>query len=72
MKACKSHNWKDELQPLRVKTDLNGQCAQHLPVHLNRGIGVAFYPHPVGHLNTHVRVKADKSTSERGKLPQSN
>ena len=72
MKARKLHNWNDELQLLLVKTDLNRQSAQHLPVHLDWGIGVAFYPHPVGHLNTHARVKADKSTSERRKLPQSN
>lgn len=69
---CSSHHWKDELQPLRVKTDLNRQCAEHLPIHLNWRIGPAFYPDPVCHLNPHVRIKTDKSTSECRKLSQSN
>ena len=60
------------MQLLRVKTDFDGQCAQHLPVNLNRDVDIAFHSHPVGHLNTHVRIKTDKSTSERRKLPQSN
>jgi hypothetical protein len=60
-----------------MNANLKGQGAKHLPVNLNRGIGTrgigtSLHPYPVGALNTHVRVKTDKSTSERRELPQSN
>ena len=61
-----------ELQPLRMTANLNGQGAEHFPINLNWGVGITFYPHPVGDLNAHSRVKTDKSTGKRRKLPQSN
>src|SRR5262245_43082786 len=64
-------SWKDELQPLRVESDLNRQCAEHLAIDLNGGVNVAFHPHPVGYLNSHPRSETDKATSECRKLPQS-
>jgi hypothetical protein len=54
-----------------MNANLNGQCAQHLPINLNWGVAITFYSHPVGNLNTHVSVESDKSTGERRKLPQS-
>ena len=55
-----------------MNADLNGQCTKHFPVNLNWDVGIAFYSHPIGDLNIHIRVKTDKSTSEGRKLPQSN
>lgn len=65
-----SYHGKDELKPLRMRVNLNGQCAEHFPINLDRGVGIAFYSHPIADLNTHGRIKADKSASERGQLPQ--
>ena len=48
--------------------DLNGQWAEYLPINLNRGLGITFYPHPIGDLDIDFRVKTDESTSECCKL----
>jgi hypothetical protein len=55
-----------------MTANLNGQGAEHFPIYLNRGRGIAFHPHPVGDLNAHAGIKTDKSTGKRRKLPQSN
>jgi len=35
------------VQLLGVNIDLHRQYAQHLPIHLNRDVGIAFHSHPV-------------------------
>ena len=55
---------------MRVKIDLDGQCAQHLTVNLNRGIGSAFHSHPVRRFDMHIGIEPDKPAGKSGKLPQ--
>lgn len=37
---------EDELQRLRMNANLNGQGAKHLPINLNRDVGITLHPHP--------------------------